>query len=726
MTIHQPSRRAFLKVSATAAGGALFAFTLPAPLRAQNATGSGRAADAIEVTAFLRIEPDGRIVFLNPFIEMGQGTYTAIPQIVAEELDAPLSAFTVEQAPHGDAYKVMNFGEPIRFTGGSLSVAASYETMRKAGATARAMLLAAAAQELGVPVAELRTADAAVHHDPSGRSLGYGALAPLTVGATPPETIALKDPKDFTLIGTDAPRTDSLAKATGTAQFGVDVRIDGMLYAAIAHPPTLGGRATAFDAASISRLPGNPQAFAVGDAVAVVADSWWRAKKALEAMEIDWDAGPYTALSTEGLVLSALSRLDAAEIEAEAEGDAAGALAGAAKRITADYVQPFLAHATMEPQNCTAHVRADACEVWSPNQGADFVAMTAAQITGLPLDAITVHTPYLGGGFGRRFVLDFTAQAVTLSKLTGRPVKLVWTREEDLRNDPYRPMAAIRMRGGLDAQGRPVALHVTTVTEGPASRLMPGLLRADGLDPTAVEGLVKQPYAIANRRTDFVKGGFPMVPVGFWRSVGGALNAFPYESFMDELADAAGVDPVEFRLSLLEPGSNEHALLTRVTAMAAYRPGAFEVDGERRALGAAMHESFGSLVAEIAEVSLRDGRPKVHRVWAAIDLGKVVNPAIVRAQVMSAVNYGLSAALHEEVSIEGGKVVKGNFDAYSILTPDEAPDVIVDVVTSDRAMGGVGEPGTPPIAAAVCNALFKLTGQRIRRLPLDRHAFRDA
>jgi isoquinoline 1-oxidoreductase beta subunit len=724
MTAFAPTRRAFLQVAATAAGGALFSVALPAG--AQNATGSGRPAEAAALTAFLRIEPDGGIVVLNPFVEMGQGTYTAIPQILAEELDAPMSAMRVEQAPHGDAWKVLDFGAPIRFTGGSYSVRGSYDTMRRAGAAARALLVAAAAERLGVPAAELRTADAAVRHDATGRSLTYGELAADTVGRTAPEGVVPKDPATFRLIGTDVPRTDSLAKATGTALFGVDVRVEGMLYAAIAHPPTIGGRATAFDAASIERMPGSPKAYEVNGAVAVVADSWWRAKRALEALEIDWDAGPNLGLWSDALAQALTARLDETGIEAEAEGDAPAALAAATNRVQADYLQPFLAHATMEPQTCTADARADGCDVWGPNQGADFVAMTAAAVTGLPLDAIRVHTTFLGGGFGRRFDLDFVAQAVTLSKLSGRPVKLVWSREEDLRNDPYRPMAAVRMRAALGPDGLPAALHVTTVTEGPAARMFPGLVRADGLDPTAVEGLVKQPYRVGARRTDFVPGDFPMVRVGFWRSVGGALNAFPYESFLDELAHAVGRDPLEYRLALLAPGSNERALVEKVRDMAGWRPGVYEVDGRRRAMGVALHESFGSLVAEIAEVSVRAGRPRVHRVWAAIDLGRAVNPAIVKAQIVGGVNYGLSAALHEEVTIEEGRVVKGNFDAYPLLAPDEAPDVTVEIVTSDRPMGGVGEPGTPPVAPAVCNALFALTGERVRRLPLSRHAFRDA
>ncbi|ARE40751.1 Isoquinoline 1-oxidoreductase beta subunit [Rhodovulum sp. P5] len=720
MTDTQLSRRLFLKVTATAAGGALFAFNLSGA-RAQNATGSGTAMeDAPQVTAFLRIDPDGGIVFLNPFIEMGQGTYTSIPQIVAEELDAPLEAFRVEQAPPGDAYKVFNFGAPLRFTGGSLSVRGSYMTMRKVGAGARAMLLAAAADELGVPVAELRTSDGKVHHDASGRSVGYGALAARAAAQTPPEDPPLKDPSAFKLIGQSPKRTDSLEKSTGRAGFGIDVQVDGMRFAAIRHAPSFGGTVASFDPKSIDGMPGNPRAVDLGSAVAVVADSFWRAKKAVEALGVTWNDGA-ADISSERLIDAALARLDETGIEAEAEGDAPAAIAGAVQELTADYVQPFLAHATMEPQNCTAWVRDNACEIWAPNQGADFVLGTAQQVTGLPAEAITVHTPYLGGGFGRRFVLDFATQALKLSMADGGPVKLVWTREEDTQNDYYRPMAAVRLRAGLDAGGKPVGLHATTVTEGPAARLMPGLVQPNGLDPTSVEGLVKQPYKVGARRTDMVNAGYDAVPVGFWRSVGGALNAFPYESFIDEMAHAAGQEPLDYRLALLEPGSNEYALLEKVRDMAGYRPGTYTAEGETRAMGVAQHEAFGSLVAQIAEVSVRAGRAHVSRVWAAIDLGSVVNPEIVKAQVTGGAIYGLSAALHEEVVIENGQATRPNFDTYPILTPQEAPEIEVAVVTSDRPMGGVGEPGTAPIAPAVANAIFKLTGTRIRRLPISRH-----
>ncbi|MGF1563426.1 MAG: molybdopterin cofactor-binding domain-containing protein [Geminicoccaceae bacterium] len=728
MTIQTPSRRAFLKASATAAGGVLFSFALPQAVRAHVAhTGiAGRNPDAAEITAFLRIEPDNTITFLNPFIEMGEGTYTAIPQIVAEELDASMEQFVIEQAPHGAVYQILDFGgQPIRFTGGSYSVRGSYMTMRQVGAGARAMLIEAAAQRFGVEAGELTTDAGTVLHEASGQKATYGELAGDVAGLTPPDEVSLKDPADFTLIGQSIKRTDSLAKSTGKAWFGIDTRLDGMVYAAVRHCPTLGGSLASVNAASIEGMPGNPQVVELESAVVVVADSYWRAKSAVEALEVTWDDGPGADISSEALVEEVLGRVDEAGIEAENEGDAAAALAEADSALEAVYVQPFLAHATMEPMNCAAWVQADRCDVWAPNQGADFVAMTASGITGLGMDQIHVHTPYLGGGFGRRFVLDYVGEAVTVAKAVGKPVQLIWSREEDTQHDFYRPLAAIKLRAGFDADKKPTALHISNVSDGPGGRLVPGMVDDRGLDPTAVEGLIHQPYQIANKRCDFIPAGYATVPVGFWRSVGHVLNAFPKESFIDEMAHEAGQDPVAFRLALLAEGSNERALVEKVRDMASYREGVYEVECAKRAMGVAQHESFGSLVAQIAEVGIEGGRPVVHKVWCAIDLGQVVNPGIVQAQLMGGIAYGLSATLYEEVTIENGQVQNGNFDSYPFLPQEEMPAVVSEIVTSDRTMGGVGEPGTPPIAPAVCNALFKLTGERIRRLPLSRYTFQD-
>ncbi len=719
MTVVNLSRRDFLGTSAIAAGGLLLGVSLPSEARAAG------AAPPTQVTAFLWIAPDGSVTFYNPFVEMGQGTYTSIPQIVAEELDADLARFTVEQAPPGDAYKVM-FGGTMRFTGGSMSVRGSYEAMRKAGAAARAMLIEAAARQWGVDPAACTSATGQVVHVVSGRKLDYGALAEAAATLQPAAEPGLKEPGQFRLIGTSVKRTDTPFKINGKAQFGIDVRRPGMVYAAIRHNPVFGSTLATYDAAKVKGMPGVLGVHEVPNGVAVVADSFWRAKQAVAALPVTYDEGANADLSSDGLLETLQARLDEPGVAAESEGDVEAALAGAAHRIEATYAAPFLAHATMEPMNCTAEVTADACTVWAPNQGVDFVVGVAGSITGLPPAKITVHTPYLGGGFGRRFVLDYVAEVVTLAKAVGRPVKLVWTREEDVQHDAFRPLSTVRLRAGLDHVGQPVALHATAVGDGPLRRLFARALKNPDLDGSVVEGLDEKPYAIPARKVDYVYQPIP-APIGFWRSVGNSMNAFFYESFMDELAHAAGADPVAWRRALLARAPDYLNVLDKVVAMAGWKAGAYPgPDGAPRAMGVALHESFGSIVGEIAEVGIEGGAAQVHRVWCAIDVGTVVNPEIVRAQMEGGIVYGLSQTLLEEVTLAKGRVEQANFDSYPILPPGRMPAIEVQVIASGRPIGGVGEPGTPPIAPAVCNAVFTLTGERIRRLPLARYQLKAA
>jgi isoquinoline 1-oxidoreductase beta subunit len=720
MAIVNLSRRGFLGSSALAAGGLLLGFTLPVRTRADAAT-----AEPAELTAFLRIAPDGGITFFDPFVEMGQGTYTSIPQIVAEELDADLTSFTVEQAPPGDAYKVM-FGGTRRFTGGSRSVRSSYETMRKVGATARAMLVQAAARQWGSGPAECVTEHGRVVHIFSDRKLTYGELAAAAAQLEPPANPTLKAPDQFSLIGTSAKRTDTPFKVNGKAEFGIDVRLPGMVYAAIRHNPVFGSTLKSYDAAKIKGMPGVVGAYEVPNGVAVVADSFWRAKQAAAALPVTYDQGENADLTSDGLLQTLQARLDEPGAAAEREGDVKAALAGAAHRIEATYAAPFLAHATMEPMNCTAEVKSDGCTVWAPNQGVDPVVGVAARITGLAPEKITAFTPYLGGGFGRRSVLDYVAEVVTLAKAVGRPVKLVWTREEDTQHDHFRPLSTVRLRAGLDEQGQPIALHATTVGDGPLRRLFPSALKNPALDRSVFEGLNDKPYAIPAREVDYVYEPIP-VPIGFWRSVGNSMNAFFYESFLDELAHAAGADPVAYRRALLAKTPDYLNVLDKVATMAGWKGAVYKgPDGAPRAMGVALHESFGSIVGEIAEVGVEGGAAKVHKVWCAIDVGTVVNPEIVRAQMESGIVYGLSATLLEEVTLAKGRVEQANFDTYPVLPPDRMPEIEVQVLASGRPIGGVGEPGTPPIAPAVCNAVFTLTGQRIRRLPLARYQLKAA
>lgn len=711
------SRREFMGLSA---GAFVLGMSLPMS-RIQGAyAASGENA---KLNAFIVIDTDNSITFYNPFIEMGQGTYTSIPMIVAEELDADLASMAIEQAPHGDDYKIM-FNNTIRFTGGSWSVRSSYDTMRRAGATARAMLINAAAEKWQTQPADCETKPGMVINKKNGKTLSYGELAPLAAQQTVPENVELKKPEDFRLIGKPVKRTDSLAKATGTANFGIDTQVDGMLIAAVRQSPVFGGKVESIDESSILSMPGVKWVDQIPNGVAVTADNFWHAKNAVEALKVTFDEGANSGFSSAGYLKDLQSRLDEPGVTAEQEGDPSSALANAAKTITVDYYVPFLAHATLEPMNCTALVTDKHCTVWAPNQGADFVAATAAKITGLPLDAIDVKTPFLGGGFGRRFVMDYTEQAVTLANAhQGTPIKVIWTREEDTQHDFYRPLTAARFRGGLDKDGNTVASHVTTAGEGPMSRLNPEFLQGAKFDRTQVEGIEKQPYHIANKRVDVVHVPLAPVPIGYWRSVAHSVNGFMQECFIDELAHAAGADPVQYRLSMLKNAPRFAAVLKKVASMANWSAKVMKKAGQKHAMGVALHESFGSIVGQVADVSLEDEQPKVHKVWAVVDCGFAVNPGIIAMQMESAIAYGLSAALAEEITLEKGRVTNTNFNTYPIMAGSAMPEVETEIINSGAQMGGIGEVGTPPIAPALCNALFTLTGKRIRSLPLSKIEF---
>lgn len=714
--IQNLSRRRFLGTSAALTGGLVLGFKLPLETRVANAA----SAESTTLNAFLSITPDNTIHFLSPFIEMGQGTYTSLPTIVAEELDAPLENFHIEQAPPGEDYRVM-FGGTQRFTGGSFSVRSSYETLRKVGASARAMLVQAAAQRWGADAASLSTADGAVHNPANGEQLSYGELAAEAAGITPPEEPVLKSRDQFKLIGQPLPRTDRKIKANGQAQFGIDVQVPGMVHATIKQSPVYGGKPASVNKEAVLDRPGVISVEMLDNAVAVVAEHFWQAKTALDILDIQWEDGENATVSSDGLREAMIARADEAGVTAESRGDAAAAMAAAAQTLEATYHAPFLAHVTMEPMNCTASVTADACELWAPNQGVDTVVQVASAVSGLPPEKITVHTPYLGGGFGRRFMVDYAGQAVALSKAVGKPVKLIWTREEDTRHDFYRPLSVARMRAGLDDQGKPVAVHATLVGEGPLGRHMAQFLQNPEVDDSVVEGVVHQPYGFSDLQVDYVAHKLPM-PIGFWRSVGNSMNAFFKEAFMDELAAASGSDPVEFRRGLLTDAPRFRKVLDTVAEMADWRFGSYQGDGgEQRAMGVSLHESFGTIVGEIAEVSIANGEAKVHRVWCAVDPGHIVNPEIIEAQMQSGVVYGLSHTLLEEITVENGAVVQSNFPDYPVLPPSRMPQVAVQIIESGEQMGGIGEPGTPPIAAAVVNAVAVLTGQRIRDLPLRKH-----
>lgn len=708
------SRRRFLGSSAASAGVFLLGMHLPLGRFASAADGEG------EINAFIGIAADGTVTIQNPYIEMGQGTYTSIPMLIAEELDIDMDSIRVEQAPPAADYRLL-FGGKRRFTGGSMSVRSSFDPLRRAGATARKMLMKAAADEWGVPLKECTTEPGRVAHKASGRVLSYGELAPLAAQLETPDSVELKPQSEYRLLGKPVARTDSASKSNGEAVFGIDVRVDGMAYAAVKQSPVFGGRVKSHDAGKITNEPGVIAVNEIPNGIAVIGKTFWQAQSALEKLPVEFDTreSGSRGFSSAEYLQDLQKHLDDEGYAGENTGDAIKALQSADKTISADYHAPFLAHATMEPMNCTALMENERCRVWAPNQGVDAVVQAAARVSGLKPEQITVETPYLGGGFGRRFIMDYVIQAVTLAKQhQGTPIQVIWTREEDTQHDFYRPLTAARYRAGFDADGKPVALHTTTAGDGPIRRHVSDFMQDPKLDPSVMEGVMHQPYAIANKRSDYVYRPVP-VPIGFWRSVGHSMNAFFTESFMDEMAHAANMDPVGFRRSLLQEQPRFMKVLDTVVDMAGWKGRSWTAtDGGERAMGVAMHESFKSIVAEIAEVSVEDGEPRVHKVWCAVDCGFAVNPRIATMQMESGIAFGLSAALQEAISVKDGKVEQANFDSYPILPARRMPDVEVEIVNSGADMGGIGEPGTPPIAPAVANALFTLTGKRLRELPL--------
>jgi len=710
----------------------------------------------IALNGWIKILPDGAVVLAMPRSEMGQGVHTALPQLAAEELDVPLSAMRIEQAGwdavYGNVAMLLGnlpfhpaeeeqedgFGRVkagrwlvgkvarelgINATGGSSSVADGWEVVRLAAATARASLVGTASLQWRLPAEELRVGNGVVSH-PSGRSATYGELA-RTASATPPGKVMLKDRRNWRVIGRPAPRLDVPQKVNGSARFGIDVRLPEMRFAALRLSPQLGGAPGRVDAKAALAMPGVERlvmlpAYAGSSAgFAVVAQSYWQARKAAEAVEVEWRAPPSGILD---------SRVIARELEAAVKnrdgyqfygrGNVEQAFAGA-RTIEAWYSAPYLAHATLEPMNATARVLGDRVEVWAPTQVPQMCRAAAARVAGVPVDNVDLHVTLLGGGFGRRLEVDYVAQAVRVAMdVPGTPVQLIWSREEDTRHDFYRPMQVARLRAGIGKDGEPVGLEIKSAGDAISPRWMERGLPVlagpmDLPDKTASEGLFDQPYGVANQRIAhvFTRSG---VPVGFWRSVGHSHNAFFLESFIDELAAQVGQDPLEFRRRLLRPGGRHRAVLD----LAAEKSGwGLRPLPPGRARGVALHESFGSVVVQVAEVSLEKGVPRVHRVVCALDCGTVVNPQIVAQQMESAVVFGLTAALYGRIDIHEGAVQQGNFPDYLMLTLASTPQVETWITPSERSPSGVGEPGVPPVAPAVANALFALTGKRHRSLP---------
>ncbi len=706
------NRRGFLKISALAGSGLILGCTSSHQVLTAQANESLNENSSSEITAWLHIDKSGQIAVMVPSSEMGQGVYTALTMIVAEELDADWQNIKVDFAPLGSDYEHPEYF--MQATGGSSSVRVWWEPLREVGAAAREMLVSAAAQQWKVSESECRTENGMVIHS-SGKTLGYGALAQAASQLSPSSSPQLKSPDQFRIIGKSARRLDTSGKVTGQATFGIDIKLPGMVYATVAQSPVFGGKLLSMDEKAAKAVQGVSEVVTIPNGIAVVADSYWNAKQGLAALVPQFDEGEYADLSSEQISKQFRGMLD----------EDKPSLPEAAKTLDLEYELPYLAHATMEPMNCTADVKANLCEIWVPTQTQTLAAKVAADITGLSADRIKLHTTFLGGGFGRRLETDFVRHAVTISKAIQKPVKVVWSREEDIQHDYYRPAAVSRFQIGLNTNGIPEFWYNQNVSQSILKRVFPeaapgwiGWLPLTSIvgDPLAIEGAGDVPYGIDDKEVDHVIPDLP-IPVGFWRSVGHSLNGFFVESAIDEAAHAAKQDPYQYRRKLLLNQPRHRGVLDLVAEKANWGSvpaGRFQ--------GIALHKSFESYVAEVAEISVdSQGKLKIHKVVCAVDCGVVVNPDIVKAQMESGIVFGLVAAFLGEITIKQGRVQQSNFHDYQMLRMADVPPIEVHIVPSTEPPTGVGEPGVPPIAPAVTNAIYAATGKRIRSLPLSKY-----
>jgi len=721
------SRRRFLQGGA----GLTLGFCLPGVALAATEAGPGKAGAGIvapvtfEPNAFLRIGADNTVTVISKHLEMGQGTYTGLATLLAEELDADWPQVRVEGAP-ADAKRYNNlFWGPAQGTGGSTAMANSWEQMRKAGAAGRAMLVAAAAREWQVPVGEIVVDKGTLRHGASGRTATFGQLAEAAAREPVPTEVVLKDPKDFRLIGKTARRTDMRAKTDGSAQFTQDVQLPGMLVALVAHPPQFGAKVKSFDASKTKKIKGVVDVVQIPQGVAVLARDTWSAKKGRDALQVVWDDSAAFKLGSDEILARYKEMAKQPGLVAKKEGDAGKALAGAAKVVSASYDFPYLAHAAMEPMNCVIRLGADGCEVWNGEQLHTGDQYALAGLFGLKPEQVNIHMLYAGGSFGRRACKDsdYVLEAAHIVKAIGgkAPVKLVWLREDDMRGGYYRPLFHHALQAGIDAQGKIVGWQHRLVGQSiligsPFEKMMV----KDGIDHVSVEGASNLPYAIPNLTVDLHTPTDITVPVLWWRSVGSSHTAFSTEAFLDEVAAAAGKDPYALRLELLEKQPRHAAVLKLAAEQAGWgTPLKAGKPGERRGRGIAVHESFNSVVAQVAEVTVgKDGSVRVDRVVCGVDCGTAINPDNIRAQVEGGVGFALSAVLHGEITLKEGKVEQGNFDGYGVLRIEEMPVVEVHILPSAKPPTGIGEPGVPPVAPAVANAIAAATGKRVHRLPI--------
>jgi isoquinoline 1-oxidoreductase beta subunit len=708
------SRRSFLTSSAAVGGGLMLGLTLP--LGSSKASPSGDFAP----NAFIRIGSDGQVVLIMPYVEMGQGTYTSIPMLIAEELQVNLKQVRLEHAPPNEKlYANPMLG--VQATGNSNAMRGAWKPLRETGATARVMLIAAAAKRWGVDPQSCRAEDGEVIHASTGRHLKYGELAAEAAKMPVPESVALKAPADFKLIGKPIKRLDAPAKVNGTAIYGIDARPPGVKIATLTQSPVFGGRIKSVDDAAAKAVKGVRQVVRLDDAVAVVADHMGAAKKGLAALKIEWDEGRHARLATDDIA----RELEQATLKpgavAQNIGDVDKAMAGAATKVEATYQVPFLAHATMEPMNCTVHLRKDECEIWIGSQAVARVQAMAAKAAGLPSDKVIIHNHLIGGGFGRRLEADGAIRAVEIAKHVDGPVKVVWTREEDIQQDMYRPYWYDRIAAGLDAQGKPVAWSNRFAGSSVIARWLPPAYK-DGLDPDSTEGAIDLLYDLPNFHVEFVRVEPPGVPTAFWRSVGPSHNVFVTESFIDEMAAAAKQDAVAYRRALLGKSPRARAALD----LAAEKAGWGRTLPKGSGLGVSLQFVFGSYMAIVAEVEVsKAGFARVRRVVCAADIGTVVNPDTVQAQIQGGITFGATAALYGEITVKDGRVQQSNFDSYQMLRIDDAPAIEVHIVKSSEPPGGMGETGTSAIVPAIANAVFAATGKRLRKMPIDAAALKQ-
>lgn len=709
------SRRDFLTVSAAGTlglvgGGMLLGFGLPARGEIRDSLTTNAA---FAPNAFLRIDRAGKVTFVMPVIEMGQGTYTSIPMLIAEELEVDVDKVAIEHSPPDDKIYV-NPLIGVQMTGGSTAIRGTYIPLRRAGATARVMLVTVAAKRWNVDPLTCHAKNGEVVHGPSGRRLGYGALADAAAKLPVPDKVALKEPAEFKLIGTPHHRLDISGKVDGSAKFGIDSRPPGMKFAVVSASPTFGGKLVSLDEAKAKAVPGVLQVVRLDDAVAIVGRHTWAAKQGLAAANPQWDAGPNATLSTAGIVAQLASASEKPGAVARHDGDPAAVMGRAARRVDAVYEQPFLAHAAMEPMNCTVHVTKDGCDIWTGTQVPGLTQAAAMKVTGMQREQVRLHNHLLGGGFGRRLEFDGTVRAVQIAQHVEGPVQVIWTREEDIQHDMYRPYYYDRLSAGVDADGKALAWTHRIAGSSIVARYSPAWIK-DGIDPDAVDGSANQPYGIGDMHVDWVALEPPGIPTAFWRGVGVTRGTFAVESFVDELAASAKQDPLAYRIAMLD--KNPRA--KNVLQLAAQQSGWGQQLPAGQGRGIALCIGFGSFIAQVVQVSVdKDGTAKPLRAWCVVDCGVVVNPDTVRAQMESGIVFGLSAAMFGEITIKDGRVEQTNFGDYRVLRINEIPQIDVYLVKSLEAPGGIGEPGTSCVMPAFTNAIFAASGKRIRKLPV--------